>query len=402
MNKETKATLLLVDDAQLNLVLLSDILKQHYILKIAKSGQKALEIVAKGGIDLILLDIVMPQMDGYEVCEHLQTNPQTKDIPIIFVTANTEAEDEEKGFALGAVDYVTKPFRAATILARIKTHLALSQKQQELEREVALAIEDTRQKDIAIHRQSKAAAMGEMIDAIAHQWRNPLNTINLYVIDTQFMLYHDGKKNKEKIDQNLNNIMLQIEHLNNTLNSFRDFFRPLSNLEDVTLKKLIDSTLLILQDELRKRKIEVEVKGDLQLQICVVLNELQHVLLNLINNAKDVFAQEQTENPKINIEVKKLNPYVIELRVSDNGGGVPQDVIEHIFEPHFTTKQKSGGTGIGLYMCTQILNKIGAEIAVENRQKGASFSIKIHKTCPLSYKDQEDESTNLSYQIENF
>lgn len=128
-----KATILIVDDMQVNLVILSEILKNEYHVKIAKSGQKAIEIIENGNIDLILLDIVMPELDGYEVCEILKNSDKTKDIPIIFVTANKEAEDEEKGFLVGAVDYITKPFKPKTILSRVKTHINLHLRQIELE-----------------------------------------------------------------------------------------------------------------------------------------------------------------------------------------------------------------------------------------------------------------------------
>ena len=128
-----KATILIVDDMQVNLAILSEILKDEYHIKIAKSGKKALEIVENGNIDLILLDIVMPELDGYEVCEILKQNDKTKDIPIIFVTASKEAEDEEKGFLMGAVDYITKPFKEKTILARVRTHINLHLRQIELE-----------------------------------------------------------------------------------------------------------------------------------------------------------------------------------------------------------------------------------------------------------------------------
>lgn len=130
---ELKPSVLIVDDMQVNLSFLLDILKDKYTLKVAKSGQRALDIVKQGGIDLILLDIVMPEMDGYEVCKILKADKQTQDIPLIFVTANNESEDEAKGFALGAVDYITKPFQVSTVLSRVKNHLALHFKQLELE-----------------------------------------------------------------------------------------------------------------------------------------------------------------------------------------------------------------------------------------------------------------------------
>ena len=129
-----QSTILIVDDMQANLSVLASMLKDRYRIKLAKSGEKALEMVSNGGIDLILLDVVMPQMDGYEVCKVLKSDKKTQDIPVIFVTGNTSKEDEEKGFELGAVDYITKPSTPSTVRARVNTHINLSLRQIELER----------------------------------------------------------------------------------------------------------------------------------------------------------------------------------------------------------------------------------------------------------------------------
>lgn len=133
-----KPTILIVDDMQVNLTILSEILKNKYHIKIAKSGKKALEIVENSNIDLVLLDIVMPELDGYEVCKILKNSETSKDIPVIFVTANSDACDEEKGFLMGAVDYITKPFNPTTILARVKAHINLHLKQIELEKYILM------------------------------------------------------------------------------------------------------------------------------------------------------------------------------------------------------------------------------------------------------------------------
>lgn len=133
-----KPTILIVDDMQVNLTILSEILKNKYHIKIAKSGKKALEIVENSNIDLVLLDIVMPELDGYEVCKILKNSENSKDIPVIFVTANSDACDEEKGFLMGAVDYITKPFNPTTILARVKAHINLHLKQIELEKYILM------------------------------------------------------------------------------------------------------------------------------------------------------------------------------------------------------------------------------------------------------------------------
>ncbi len=131
-NNKLEPTILIVDDMQSNIAVLSEFLKQSYNLKVAKNGKRALEVVQQGGIDLVLLDVLMPEMDGYEVCQALSDNPQTKHIPIIFITGSTSVEDEKRGFHLGAVDYIAKPFHASIVLARVKVHIQLKQKREEL------------------------------------------------------------------------------------------------------------------------------------------------------------------------------------------------------------------------------------------------------------------------------
>jgi diguanylate cyclase (GGDEF)-like protein/PAS domain S-box-containing protein len=128
-----KPTLLLVDDMQVNLVMLSAILKDEYHIKTAKSAAQALELLSLGGIDLILSDVVMPDIDGYELCRILKNDEKTKDIPIIFVTGSSSAEDEERGFEIGAVDFILKPFKPTTVKSRVKTHINLRLRQIELE-----------------------------------------------------------------------------------------------------------------------------------------------------------------------------------------------------------------------------------------------------------------------------
>ena len=128
-----KSTILIVDDMQVDLALLSAILQDEYNIKTTKSAKEGMEILSDGGIDLILLDVVMPEMDGYEMCSLLKKDEKTKNIPVIFVTGSSSEEDEEKGFELGAVDYILKPFKPTTIKNRVKTHINLRQRQNELE-----------------------------------------------------------------------------------------------------------------------------------------------------------------------------------------------------------------------------------------------------------------------------
>jgi putative two-component system response regulator len=125
-NPEQKQTVLVVDDAPESLLLITSLLKDSYKVKIATDGKKALQIAcSQDPPDIILLDIIMPEMDGYEVCDHLKNNSETRDIPVIFLTAKSEVDDEVKGLELGAVDYITKPISPPILLARVRTHLKL-------------------------------------------------------------------------------------------------------------------------------------------------------------------------------------------------------------------------------------------------------------------------------------
>ena len=146
-NNTDKATVLIVDDNADNLDVLSGVLRPFYKVKAAINGKLALKIITKSKPDIILLDIMMPDMDGFEVCRQLKANPVTSTIPVIFVTAKTETKDEQAGFELGAVDYITKPISAPIVLARVKTHLALYNQKRELEhlvKERTKELDDTR------------------------------------------------------------------------------------------------------------------------------------------------------------------------------------------------------------------------------------------------------------------
>jgi serine phosphatase RsbU (regulator of sigma subunit) len=159
----TRKTLLLVDDAPVNIQIAHSILKDDYQVRVATSGAKALELAKlKPSPDLILLDIGMPEMDGYEVCERLKADPETRDIPVIFLTGKTEAEDETKGFAVGAVDYIHKPFLPAIVQARVRTHLALREAREQVAHQLAEI-----QKELAMARQMQLAILPQHAPRVA-------------------------------------------------------------------------------------------------------------------------------------------------------------------------------------------------------------------------------------------
>lgn len=371
-----KSIILIVDDMQENLLLLSDILKDEYQIKIAKSGEKALDIVAKGGIDLILLDIVMPKLDGYEVCTTLQNDSKTKQIPIIFVTANTSAKDEQKGFEFGAVDYITKPFNPITVKARVKTHLSFSLQTKQLQEE----LKKNRQKDVLLQQQARLAALGEMIGNIAHQWRQPLSVITTTI--SGLKLKDDcGLLQKDDIKDTNEVILQSADFLTQTIDTFRNFFQKDQEKKSFFINDAILETVDILKATYRNYYIDLKLDLQEHVEYFGSKNLLSQVILNLLSNAKDALISQNIENKKVMIILKKMDDNIV-IEILDNAKGIPKEIKQKIFDPYFTTKHKSQGTGLGLYMSRGILqNHFNGNLDITNKQnslyEGACFKITI-------------------------
>lgn len=367
---------LIVDDAPTNIHTLSSLLKDIAQIKIANNGETALMIARESQPDLILLDILMPGMDGIATCKELKTNPATASIPVIFVTAKDSAEDEAIGFELGAVDYIVKPFNPTVVRARVKTHLKLQQLNNYLLDEVTRQVKekmDVQQKldeqEALLFQQSKLAAMGEMIGAIAHQWRQPLNALNMNIqnLDDDF---EDGLVDRAFIKTFIEKNRKTIVFMSKTIDDFRNFFKTDKAKHSFSVIEAIDETLSLQQAQFKNSAIKVTVEGE-DINLFSFKSEFQQVMLNLINNAKDALLECDVAEKYIRITLSKQG-----VAVEDNGGGIPSEIIERIFEPYFTTKDQGKGTGIGLYMSKMIIEKnMGGTLSVLNAPKGACFSI---------------------------
>jgi PAS domain S-box-containing protein len=255
----------------------------------------------------------------------------------------------------------------------LEDKLKLERLNNNLQKEVERSIEDLRLKDAMLAQQSKLAAMGEMIDSIAHQWMQPVGIIKMKIQTMQ--ADHEYKElTDERIEEFINSSLGQIDHLVNTMNEFRRFFRPSEIIEEVSLQEMIDTSILLVKDELVKNSIKTVVNGDTEAKVKLNSAEFKHVLINIINNAKDAFIQNGTKERMISFYVSNKEGKIF-LSISDNAGGIDKEVIDHIFEPNFTTKEQGKGTGIGLYMSKQIIDKNNAQIKVQNINDGVCFII---------------------------
>ncbi len=222
-------------------------------------------------------------------------------------------------------------------------------------------------------QQSKMAAMGEMMDAVAHQWKQPLNALSMYA-DIIKNDYEDGLVDKSYVEQFRDDIQMQIDHMVNTLDEFRTFFRPSQEDENFQLLAVINSVLILTKDDLLKHRINVSIDQRDPIFIDGSANEFKHLILNIINNAKDAFRDNHIEKRKISIRLIK-DDQGKRMEIEDNAGGIPDEIIDDIFKSNVTTKDEDKGTGIGLYMSTQIATKHNAVLSVKNQNDGACFTI---------------------------
>ncbi len=239
-----------------------------------------------------------------------------------------------------------------------------------------LIIDAIREKQIV--EQSKLADMGNMIGNIAHQWRQPLSVIS--TLASSMKLKNEfGMLKNEEITEYTDNIVNQTKYLSNTIDTFRDFVKEKKELKEVILQNRIDKAIEITKASLESHHIELinNINYDKPISLELTVGELVQVLINIINNAKDAIVENNINDGWIKVELNRFNDKV-EITVEDNAGGVPENIISKIFDPYFTTKHKSLGTGLGLHMSYKIATEsLHGRLYVKNTDNGAKFFVEI-------------------------
>ncbi|MEA3554779.1 MAG: hybrid sensor histidine kinase/response regulator [Campylobacterota bacterium] len=384
--------ILVVDDDKAYLDVVQKSLNKAYPqvdIKVSTIGKDAIEICQSQEIDLLLLDVTMPVMNGIKVAKLLQHTEKTKSIPIIFVTSTCYADFEKEGFDLGTVDYISKPIERNILINRVGLYITvieqnklLQQANKKLKKRVDKIEDQNKMQEQMLIHQSKTSVMGEMIGAIAHQWRQPLNIIATSMINLETKAELDLLDYKEikRINSKVNSTL---QFLSKTIDDFRNFFILSKGREDLNLIDVIDSTIELVSTQFSSHNITINFIYNKEETYVIngFYNELRQVILNLFSNSKDAIEIIMKSNDdldgKINIELQKdlSSIYII---VCDNGGGISEDITKKIFNPYFTTKFADQGTGIGLYLSKTIIEKIHpGNIEVYNKNKGCCFKISI-------------------------
>jgi len=369
MNKEK---ILIVDDIAQNIAILDNLLSIKYDILATTSSKNAIEIVKEELPDLILLDIVMPEINGLEVCEILKKDSNTKNIPIIFITAKTDDESLVEGFQKGAVDYITKPFKPDELLIRINTHMSLVGYQKFLEKKVQMEVDLRNEQQQVLIQNSKMAEIGDMINNIAHQWRQPTSRVTM-ILSNALMALEDEVVDKEYIRKKLESSIEQMDFISSTIDDFSNFFSPKKLMKNFFVSTAINKTINILKGTFDSFGIEIELNKQDDFSVHGSENELSQVVLIILSNAKDAFEKKKAKDPKVEITINASNNTII---FKDNAGGIPTDIVDKIFEHYFSTKENTQCSGIGLYTAKMIMQQsFSGGISARNEEEGANFTL---------------------------
>ncbi|AXH09634.1 hypothetical protein CP960_03135 [Malaciobacter halophilus] len=374
--KEIK--ILAVDDIEANRVSLQYLIQEYLDnveLILASSGEEALKITYKEKIDIIILDVQMPGLDGFDTAKYLKSNPRTQNIPIIFLTAAFKREEfQQKGFQIGAIDYLTKPIEDHQLINKLNLYIEVIIKNKQLQavndnlykalqKEIELK-EQIQKQQLELIEQSKMAALGEMIGNIAHQWRQPLSLISTCASGIKLNFELGIAKDKE-VKASMENIMNTTKELSETIDNFRDLSYK-EKLAKFNLSKIINKAIKAREHLIKDNNIEIITNLDNSIELTNLPNSLVQALINLIHNSKD--ALEKIDSKRyifIDSYINKEN--LIEITITDNAGGIKTNYLNKVFEPYFTTKHQAHGIGLGLNITYKVINdSMSGKIKIKN------------------------------------
>ncbi len=343
-DQEKKARILIVDDTQGNIQILGTILlKEGYQVNVARNGLQALNLVEKVIPDLILLDIMMPEMDGYETCRHLKSSPQTKNIPVIFLTARTDTDDIIKGFEMGAVDYITKPFNATELLVRVHTHLDLKFSKDMIE---------------TVSNERK-----ELLHVLCHDLSNTFHSLMCLLA-----LLKDYEKFEELKPYLLSSAQNGVEIIR-LVRNMRALEEHKLRIEDISFSDALTQSSSLLKDRFAAKQIELETQAEKGLKIrAEKISFVNSVMNNIFTNA----VKFSPRNSKIFVTARTDGEYA-EISVRDSGIGMSQKMLKNIFDISKATSRPGTegetGTGFGMPLIRKFMTAYGGSIRVLSKNQ---------------------------------
>jgi signal transduction histidine kinase len=352
-------TLLIVDDNPTNLGALTDYLEeQGFDILSADDGYVGLEIAQFARPNMILLDVMMPGIDGFETCRRLKADKKTCHIPVIFMTALDSTKDKVNGFKVGGVDYITKPVQQEEVLARISTHLRLI--------ELTHQLQQSHQKLV---QSEKMASLGRLVAGFAHELNTPLGV----AIGSASILLQEAQKINglmeqeevdvddllpvlESLDQSANLTLSNVKRAANLVKSFKRTAvdQTSDEIRKFYVHEVIFDTINTLHSRFKKTAIDIQVDCPNEINVNSLPGVLEQILTNLLMNSLIHGFNEGQNAGSIKIKVQEKGNN-LHLEYSDNGKGIEKENLAKIFEPFFTTNRAHGGSGLGMYICYNLI-----------------------------------------------
>lgn len=364
--------ILVVDDQLINVQLLKRKLERHNLAVIsAYSGQEALDAVKSEKPDLILLDVMMPEMDGIEVCKRLQSRDETRSIPIIFITARNTKEGKIEGLAVGAVDYITKPIDLDETLARVQTQLrfvTINREMLDLQRRLVEA--------------RRSATIGAVTQGIAHNLNNLLGVVIGYLDLIKAVAENPAavRKNTVQVEKAIDRIVHIIKQLNTVVTKTR---LPTKHFP---LNELISGAITRFENEFEISNAVFVDNPAADLSISSHVEVFESAISALLANAWESYGDNFEGNRTIGLSVSVVdtdNTPAIEIHIEDQGQGIANDLRDHMFEPFISSKH-TVGVGMGLTVARHALRHLGGDLTLEDRPGNGTVAIAKHPINPVS------------------
>ena len=406
-----KPKLLVVDDQAFNIQILYQIFKGDYEVFMATSGAQALTLCADQSPDLILLDVVMPDMDGHEVCRRLKADPHTRDIPVIFVTGHNYSEEESLGLQLGAVDFISKPVNATVVRARVHSQLMLRETLRQvqelnetLEQRVAQrtaqlerALENLKQSQDNLANSEAKATLSTLFASVSHELGTPLGNSKMVasaMAEQTLSMAQDMENGQlkrsalsafmEQLNDGLALLQRNLERAVELLGDFRQVAADQASEQRrvFDLKLVVQEILHTLSPSLKHKPHQIVVEIADELMMDSQPGPLGQIVINLVNNAY-LHAFEGRSNGVMTISAR-IDGDQVQMCVADNGVGMSPEVKEKLFEPFFSTKIGKGGTGLGMAIVRNLVTKtLGGRISVVSKVgEGTRVDIVLPRVLP--------------------
>lgn len=395
MEKNEQNIILIVDDNPTNLGALFKFLSDSgFKVLVAVDGESAIEQIEYVRPDIILLDIMMPGIDGFETCRRLKASPEMEEIPVIFLSALSDTVDKVKGFNIGGVDYITKPINQEEVLSRVKTHLTISSLQNKLheKNQELLNVNQNleklvEQKTKQLIEQEKSAIIGRLTQGMVHNLKNHLQTI---LLCSSFIESRAKEIGDEPISEDIQYVQAAGERIKEIMDNLvqKSIMDKKIDLQPINLNELLNNELKLLEANAQfKHKVKKHYFFDEDIPtVPLIYSNICQVFHNLVNNGID--AMWNQKEPELTIITRQDNLQIY-MEIKDTGCGIESENISKIFEIFYTSKppqtvnkksQEPTGTGLGLYTCIELLKPFDGKIEVSSQVgKGSTFTVILPK-----------------------